>query len=159
LTLRTACPGEDRQTVLRQVAEVEPIAPRRHNPAIPRELETIVLKATAKEPGSRYATAQELADDLRRFLEHTPIRARWPGLMERASKWTRRHMGLVIAVMIILAVATTGLAIDYVRVAREQVRTSAALARAEDRSQLARRAVDEMYSEVAQKWLGNQPRQ
>ena len=48
------------------------------NPAIPRELETIVLKAMAKDPAGRYATAQELADDLRRFLEDRPIMARRP---------------------------------------------------------------------------------
>jgi serine/threonine protein kinase len=86
LTLQPAIDGQDRQEVLRKIAQDEPVPPRRHNPAIPRELETILLKAMNKEPGDRYATAQELADDLRRFLEDKPIRARRPTLWERAVK-------------------------------------------------------------------------
>src|SRR5206468_2968600 len=68
LTLRPAFDGRDRQELLRQLAHEEPPAPRRLDPAIPRDLETIVLKAMSKEVAGRYATAQELADDLRRFL-------------------------------------------------------------------------------------------
>ena len=56
------------------------------NEAIPAELETIVLKAMAKNPAERYATAQELADDLRRFLEDEPIRAKRPTLLQRAQE-------------------------------------------------------------------------
>ena len=74
--LRRPGPAE----VLRQIAEEEPTPLRRLNPAVPRDLETIVLKAMAKEPAARYATAQELADDLRRFLESKPIPARRPRL-------------------------------------------------------------------------------
>ncbi len=80
VTLRPAIDGQDRQEVLRKIAQDEPTPPRRLNPAIPRELETILLKAMNKEPESRYATAQELADDLRRFLEHKPIKAKRPTL-------------------------------------------------------------------------------
>ena len=61
------------------------------NRAIPAELETIVLKALEKNPADRYATAQELADDLRRFLDDQPIRARRPTLLQRLRKWGRRH--------------------------------------------------------------------
>ena len=74
-TLHPAIEGDDRQDVLRKIAEEEPTSPRRLNPTIPRELETIILKAVNKEPQSRYATAGEMADDLRRFLDHKPIRA------------------------------------------------------------------------------------
>ena len=83
LTLRPAFDGSDREELLRRIAQEEPIPPRRLNPAVPRDLETIVLKAMAKEPERRYATARELADDLRRFLEDRPIRARRPGPLER----------------------------------------------------------------------------
>ena len=83
VTLRPAIDGQDRQEVLRKIAQDEPTPPRRLNPAIPRELETILLKAMNKEPESRYATAQELADDLRRFLEHKPIKAKRPNVWER----------------------------------------------------------------------------
>ena len=80
LTLRPAFDGRDHQELLRQIALDEPVSPRRLNPAVPRDLETIVLKAMAKDPSSRYATAQELAADLRRFLDDQPILARrpWP---------------------------------------------------------------------------------
>src|SRR5262249_42886693 len=72
LTLRPAFDGQDRQELLRQIAFEEPPPPRRVDPAVPRELETVVLKAMDKEPEGRYATAQELADDLRRFPERPP---------------------------------------------------------------------------------------
>jgi serine/threonine protein kinase len=157
VALEPAFDGQDRREVLRRIVEDEPRPLRALNPSAPRELETIIQKATAKEPETRYTTAQDLADDLRRFLEHKPIQARRPTLFEAMAKWARRHTAAVITATITLAVATAGLAIDYIRVAREQARTSAALARAESRTQLARQAVDEMYSEVAQKWLENQP--
>ena len=67
LTLRPAFNGRDHQELLRQIALDEPIKPRRINPSIPRDLETIVLKAMAKDPSSRYATAQELARRLEAF--------------------------------------------------------------------------------------------
>jgi len=65
-------------------------------------LETIVLKSMAKEPKSRYATAQEMADDLRRFLDDKPIKAKRPTLIARAIKWRRRHRALTIAAIIVL---------------------------------------------------------
>ena len=61
---------------MRRITEEQPVRPRAVNPAIPRDLETIVLKAIAREPAHRYASAEELADDLGRFLEDRPIRAR-----------------------------------------------------------------------------------
>src|SRR5262249_20346692 len=82
LTLDPASAGRARPHVLRQIALEEPRPPRRVNPAVPAELETIVLKAMAKNPAERYATARELADDLRRFLEDQPIRARRPSWLE-----------------------------------------------------------------------------
>ena len=105
LTLRPAFDGRDHQELLRQIALDEPISPRRLNPAIPRDLETIVLKAMAKDPSSRYATAQELAADLRRFLDDQPILARRPGLLERTLRWARRHRELVATAAAILVLA------------------------------------------------------
>ena len=78
------------------------------DPTIPRDLETIVLKAMDKEPDRRYATAQELAEDLARFLEDKPIRARRPTPAERAAKWARRHRAVLGAAA---AVAFLALAI------------------------------------------------
>ena len=68
LTLEPAFDGRDRQELLRQIAFEEPKAARKVNKAIPWDLETILLKAMAKNPQERYGTARELADDLRRFL-------------------------------------------------------------------------------------------
>jgi eukaryotic-like serine/threonine-protein kinase len=96
VTLRPAFDGRDRQALLRQIAQHAPTPPRRFDPAIPRDLETIILKATAPEPERRYLTAQDLADDLKRFLKDQPIRARRATLVERAARWTRRHRAVVI---------------------------------------------------------------
>ena len=76
LTLRAAFDGNDRQRLLSQITAEEPRPPRRLNRSIPTELETIVLKATAKDVAGRYTTAQAMADDLNRFLEYRPVLAR-----------------------------------------------------------------------------------
>jgi serine/threonine protein kinase/Tfp pilus assembly protein PilF len=91
LTLEPAFRGEDRQELLRQIAFEEPIAPRKVDRGIPVDLETMVLKCLAKNPNERFATAGELAADLRRWLEDQPIQARRPTLVKRARHWARRH--------------------------------------------------------------------
>ncbi|MCI0461121.1 MAG: protein kinase [Gemmataceae bacterium] len=129
LTLEPACPGRDREEVLRQIAFEEPCPPRRLNKAVPPELETIVLKTLAKNPAERYASAQELAEDLRRFLEDKPIHARRPTLRQRAVKYARRHRSVVLtatvsaAVALVLAVVL--LAVNNVRLARQEAQTRA----------------------------------
>jgi serine/threonine protein kinase len=105
LTLRPAFDGRDHHELLRQIALDEPVRPRRLNPAVPRDLETVILKATAKDPSSRYATASELAGDLRRFLDDQPILARRPGPLERTLRWARRRKELVATAATILALA------------------------------------------------------
>jgi serine/threonine protein kinase/Flp pilus assembly protein TadD len=105
LTLQPAFAGTDRQELLRQIAFEEPKAPRRIDNAIPGELETIVLKALEKNPQERYATAQDLADDLDRWLKDEPIRARRPSLVQRARKWSRRHRAVAIGLTAALAAA------------------------------------------------------
>jgi serine/threonine protein kinase len=110
LTLEPAFAGEDRNDLLRRIAQEEPRPPCWRQPAIPAELGTIVLKAMEKSPADRYATAQELADDLRRFLEDKPIRAKRPTLVQRAVKWVRRHRAvswMAVAALAIIAVAST----------------------------------------------------
>jgi serine/threonine protein kinase len=105
LTQEPAFAGKDRQELLRQVAFEEPRPPRRLNRAIPAELETVVLKAMEKNPQDRYATAQDLADDLRRFLQDEPIRAKRPTLVRRARKWARRRRAAVGAAAAVLLLA------------------------------------------------------
>src|SRR5262249_11110928 len=101
LTLEPACNGRNREELLRQVAFEEPHAPSRLNRAVPAELETILLKAMAKSPEERYASAQELADDLRRFLEDRPIKAKRPTMRQQAARWARRHKTVVRAAVIV----------------------------------------------------------
>jgi serine/threonine protein kinase/WD40 repeat protein len=102
LTLRPAFHGDDRQDLLRRIATEDPPRPRRFNPAIPVELETIITKAMAKAPEERYHTAQDMADDLQRWLDDKPIRARPPGRMKRLGKWARRHVPIVIGLGVLL---------------------------------------------------------
>ena len=77
--------------VLRQVKDDPPTPPRRLNAAVPRDLETVCLTAMAKDAGGRYATAADLRDDLRRWLEGRPIVARRPGPVRRVALWGRRN--------------------------------------------------------------------
>ncbi|HMF18529.1 MAG TPA: protein kinase [Gemmataceae bacterium] len=126
LTLEPAFPARDRAEMLVQLAYQEPRLPRAVNRAVPQELETIVLKAMAKNPDERYATAQELKDDLQRFLEDQPIRARRPTLAQRWLKWTRRHRALVRTMAAAAVVTVTALVLGLVLVWNEKNKTLAA---------------------------------
>jgi serine/threonine protein kinase len=98
--------------VLHQVLHDEPRPPRRLNDKVPRDLQTICLKAMAKAPARRYATARALADDLRRFLRGEPILARPVGMLERVAKWVRRDPSLAGAMATIVAVLLAGTAVS-----------------------------------------------
>jgi len=100
LTLRPARVAADRQALLAEIADGEPRPPRSIDRRIPRDLETIVLKALAREPDARYATAGAMADDLRRFLDGRPILARRPSPLARAARWARRRKGLVASAVL-----------------------------------------------------------
>jgi tetratricopeptide (TPR) repeat protein len=131
------------------------------NRAVPADLETIVLKAMAKNPAERYATAQELADDLRRFLDDRPIRARRPGLRQRLVKWSRRHRTVVVATtvstFVVLLVTVVLLLVSNVRIQGEQKKAETALdaeadqrRRAEENLKLALQALDEVFIRPAE---------
>jgi serine/threonine protein kinase/WD40 repeat protein len=91
LTGRPPFRGASLLDTLEQVRTEEAIPPRRLVPKLPRDLETICLKAMAREPARRYATAGALADDLRRFRNREPILARRVGPAGRLGRWCRRH--------------------------------------------------------------------
>jgi WD40 repeat protein/tRNA A-37 threonylcarbamoyl transferase component Bud32 len=103
--------------LLHQVLHDEPRSLRSLNEHLPRDLETICLKAMAKEPGQRYATARELAEDLRRFLKGEPISARPVGVLVKVLRWARRKPAaagaLVASVVALLALVALGVGLSY----------------------------------------------
>jgi serine/threonine protein kinase len=137
LTLQPAYTASDRQELLQQIATNDPRPPRRLKPSIPMDLETIVQKAMAREPERRYATAQEMASDLRRFLEHRPIMAVRPTIRERIAKWAQRHKPALAAAAIVIVIALIGLMVSTVLIWQEKERTKLALVEAQTQSELA----------------------
>lgn len=123
LTLRPVCDGNSREDILNFLSSRDPVSPRRIDRTIPTDLETIVLKALEKEPESRYDTGQEMADDLRSFLDSRPISAKRPTMMERATKWSRRHRTLVASTVVVLVLAVLALTVSNVLIARERAKT------------------------------------
>jgi serine/threonine protein kinase/tetratricopeptide (TPR) repeat protein len=158
VALRPAVAGSDRREILRRVVLEEPAPPRKLTPAIPPDLETIILKAIAKAPEERYGSARELADDLRCFIDDRPIRARPPSLGLRALKWTRRHRAIVAAAGIAAVVAVAVLAVATVVVGFERDAARAAYAREADQRRLSDRnlelalnALDEIFVRITER--------
>jgi hypothetical protein len=161
LTLEPAFDGSDRQELLRQITMEEPRSLRRQNRALPVDLETIILKAMAKRVEDRYATAQDLADDLRRFLDQKPIQARRPAPWERAAKWARRHRGFVSSALVLLLVLLVGFAVStvligtaYDRLKHQEAQTRAALETA-DRNFLQARQMLDFFTQMSEEELAD----
>jgi serine/threonine protein kinase len=148
-TLRPAYEAEDRQELLRQIAFDEPRQPRQVNARLPQDLETIVLKSIEKNPADRYTTAQELADDLRRFVDDRPITARRPSLGSRAHKWARRHVTAIAAAALVMLLATIGLAVAAAMIGRERSNALANAQRADENRRQAERALQESQRQQA----------
>jgi WD40 repeat protein/serine/threonine protein kinase len=165
-----------RLMMLHQVLREEPKPPRKLNDKIPRDLETVCLKALAKAPGRRYQTARELADDLRRYLKEEPVQARPVGPVERFRSWCRRNPALaatgalagaaliagtvvstVFAVRAYEEQGNTAAALD--RLAEEQGRTKAALKKSEDQREIVDTRLAEQYLArgLAAGWKENDP--
>jgi mono/diheme cytochrome c family protein len=98
-----------------RVVSSDPVPPSREQPKLPRDLETICLKCLEKSPGRRYGSAGELADDLRRFLDGLPIRARSIGAMRRLVKWARRRPEMAALAGLLVVVGGAGLALLWGR--------------------------------------------
>jgi serine/threonine protein kinase/WD40 repeat protein len=120
LTLRPAFDGKSAAELVEQIARVDPPSPRSIDPRIPRDLETIVLKMLAKRPADRYSSAASLAEDLARFLNHEPVKARRISPAGRLWRVARRHPGIT-GVSTAAAAAIVALVIyDHVRVVAER---------------------------------------
>jgi WD40 repeat protein/serine/threonine protein kinase len=109
LTGRPPFQAETALETLLLVRSAEPVSPSQLQPKCPRDLVTICLKCLQKAPRARYASAQALADDLRRFLEDRPIKARPVGALERTVKWVRRRPALAALLAVIVVVTVAGL--------------------------------------------------
>jgi eukaryotic-like serine/threonine-protein kinase len=160
---RPAYAEADRSVLVHQILHQDPPRPRQIHPAIARDLETIVVKATEREPGQRYATAEALAEDLRRFLEDRTILARRVGAGERAWRWCRRNPGLagasVLSVVALVAMAATALAFALYQARNAHQQTLAAgrelALRKNSEVLLARVALKEGVSQCEQNEIGH----
>ncbi len=124
LVLRPAFDGKDRLHLVEQIGHQEPARLRVLDPRIPRDLETILMKAIEKDPRRRYPSADDLAEDLRRYLADEPIQARRLGPLERLGRWGRCNSlvaGLSAAIVLVAALGFVGVLGQWqVAVAHEQ---------------------------------------
>jgi WD40 repeat protein len=142
LTGRPPFTAETPVDTLFQVLHVEPVSVTRLQPKAPRDLAVIAHKCLEKRPAGRYASAAALADDLRRFLDRQPIRARPAGAAERAWKWARRRPAVAGLAAAVAAVALAGLAGVLGEWARADANARQAVKKADDEA-AARRDADE----------------
>ena len=136
LTLRPAFDSPDRLQLIEQIKAEEPPRPRSLDPRIPRDLETIVLKAIDKDPKGRYQSADALAEDLRRFLADEPIQARPVGPLERAWIWARRRpaAAALLLVSAVAALALVGAGVAFIYNTRLEAKNAQLARPREDRS-------------------------
>lgn len=153
LTCRPPFEEMDRQKLLRKIEQEEPPAPRKLNQKIPKDLETIVLKSMAKDVAARYQSADEMADDLQRFVDGKAIQARRSTRFEHARRWCLRNAALAVlmattsSLLLFVAAAGTVTALKYkslLEVARREAD------RATAREQQLSNVVEQRLAEIAQ---------
>jgi WD40 repeat protein/tRNA A-37 threonylcarbamoyl transferase component Bud32 len=149
--------AENALATLNQVVEEEPPTPRSLNGGIDTDLETICLKCLAKEPARRYASAETLADDLRRYLDGEPIAARPLGRFERALVWCRRKpataalLAVSAAALMALVCGVFAFAVMQRESATEERRLRAEAERQQAEAEAARRLAQERLGSMS--WL------
>jgi serine/threonine-protein kinase len=150
----------DPATVLRAVIESEPAPPRRLNPAVSRDLQTICLTAMAKDPARRYPTAGSLAGDLARFLDGRPIAARPVGPLTRLLRWANREPRLAAALGGVVLALSAGLAAAtglYLDVRAQHRLAEARRQEADDNFRDALTVVEDYFTKVSETRLLIQP--
>jgi tetratricopeptide (TPR) repeat protein len=144
---------------LSTVCDRRHIEPRKLSQELRGDLDWIVMKALDKDRDRRYESASALAADVQRYLDDEPVQACPPSAAYRFSKFARRNRAaLVTSGLVALAlIAGTGVSIWQAQVATNaKQQTAQALLTAQKRLQFGRQAVDEMYTQVAEKWLAQQ---
>jgi serine/threonine protein kinase/tetratricopeptide (TPR) repeat protein len=131
VALRPVFGFSEKAQLVEGILRQEPAPIRKSDPRVPRDLETIILKAIAKEPGRRYKTAAEMTEDLRRFLADRPVRARRTRVLERTWRWCRRNpvvaaltgtvAGLLVAVALLASLTAVRLSEAW-RVAQDRAK-------------------------------------
>lgn len=173
VALRPAFAESDRGALVKKVTSGEPNRLENFQPSVPKDLATIIHKALEREPTDRYQTAQQLADDLHRFLRDEPIQARRASLLEQSRRWSRRNPALAFAtvsiasLVLVIACGAIGVA-TYYRHQEEVQRTlheeahalvqnlDLARAKAEEQEQITRRHLYSAQMSVAhQSWTGH----
>jgi WD40 repeat protein/serine/threonine protein kinase len=146
LTLRPAFDDTNKAKLVNKVLHEPPTSPRKLDPRIPRDLETVVLKCLAKDPRERYPSAHDLLEDLQRFLADRPVKARRATLIEKAIRWRRRNpvaTALLSLVGIVLVLGTAFSTYFGLRAMKEKDRADAAAAEAiADRNQAQQSALE-----------------
>ncbi len=156
LTGRPPFRGATLLETLEQVRSAEPVGPRRLQPGVPRDLDTVCLKCLDKDPRKRYGSAAELADDLDRFLASEPVRARPAPQWERAWKWARRRpavAALSAALVFTLLAGFAGITAKYLEAENLRQKAEAARAEADTKArseQKAREAADRAKDQANQ---------
>jgi serine/threonine protein kinase len=149
---RPAFDETSRHRLVKQVFQQDPPPPRAVNKDIPRDLETVILKAMARDPAHRYQSAGALRDDLHRFLQDQPVSARRVTTVERFWRWCRRNpvlAGLVSTVFVLLVGITAVASIGALRVGRALDGETRQRERAETTSALASQVLDRIYAQLA----------
>jgi eukaryotic-like serine/threonine-protein kinase len=150
-TRHAAYEESDRSTLIARISKQAPARPRSIDPSIPRDLETIILKAISPEPKHRYQTAADMRRDLELFLDDRPVLARRIGPLERLWRWGRRNKAVasltVSTLVLALAVAVVA-TVGYVRTSGALAREAGQRRRAEAVSAVASDALDRVFSRL-----------
>ena len=135
LTGRPPFESDSSLTTIRKLLAQDPLPPSHLQLKVPRDLETICLKCLEKDPARRYHSAEDLAEDLHRFLSDQPIEARPTGWWGRSVKWMRRHPTKTIVAGVLLAAALTLLTVGAIYHVRLEHAVETAEANAEEKRQ------------------------
>jgi serine/threonine protein kinase/tetratricopeptide (TPR) repeat protein len=160
LTLKPAFAERDPARLLRRIMDLPIVPPSQHDRRISRDLETIILKALARDARDRFADAGEMRDELRRFLEGRPLRSRPVGVAERAWRWCKRNpilAGLVAAVAGLTVALAVGSTAAWLRLRTAYAEVEVERNRAEQNFRDARRAVDDSFTRISENALLHAP--